>query len=72
MYRFTSDEKWNPEKRLEAILANHTSYVSKMDNIYMTVLSQLLTGQDEWESQQLIKEFKEIFSIIILLVTPLS
>jgi hypothetical protein len=72
MYRFISDEKWNPERRLEAILANHTTYVSKMDSTYMTVLSQLLTGQDEWESQQLIEEFKEIVGIIILLATPLS
>jgi hypothetical protein len=38
----------------------------------MTVLNQILTGQDEWESQQLVQEFKEIVGVIILLATPLS
>ncbi|KAL2814774.1 purine and uridine phosphorylase [Aspergillus granulosus] len=72
MYRFISDKKWDPEKRLQAILAGHITYVSKMGSTYMTVLNQLLTGQDKWESQQLVQEFKEIVGVIILLATPLS
>ncbi|GFF62887.1 WD40-repeat-containing domain protein [Aspergillus udagawae] len=75
IYRFISDEKWNPETRLQGILANHTNhstYVSKMDGTYMTVLNQLLTGQDERESQQLVQEFKDLVGGIILLATPLS
>ncbi|THC87237.1 hypothetical protein EYZ11_013317 [Aspergillus tanneri] len=72
IYRFISDKKWNPDKRLEAILADNTTYVSKMNSTYMTVLNQLLTGQDKWESQQLLQDFKDIVGIIILLATPLS
>jgi hypothetical protein len=72
LYRFISDKEWNPEIRLKAILADQTTYVSKMDSTYIPVLNQLLTRQDEWESQQLIQEFKEIVGVIILLATPLS
>lgn len=70
--RFVGDVKWNPESRLRAILADETTYVSKMDSTYLPVLNQLLTGQDEWESKQLVQEFKEIVGVIILLATPLS
>ncbi|KAI7971161.1 hypothetical protein EIK77_004676 [Talaromyces pinophilus] len=72
LYRFISDTRWNPQKRLEAILADQTIYLSRMDSTYMPVLNQLLAGQDEWESQQLVQEFKEIVGVIILLAHPLS
>ncbi|PGG94975.1 hypothetical protein AJ79_10335, partial [Helicocarpus griseus UAMH5409] len=72
LYRFISDKKWNPKKRLGAILADQTAYVSKMDSTYMPVLKQLLTGQDARESQQLVQEFKEIVGVVILLTSPLS
>ena len=70
--RFIGDEKWNPETRLNAILNDQINYVSKMDNTYLPVLRQLLTGQDAWESEQLVQEFKDIVGVIILLGTPLS
>ena len=69
---FIGDENWVPEKRLRAIIADETTYLSKMDGIYKPVLHQLLTGQEESESQQLVGEFKEIIGVIILLATPLS
>lgn len=47
LYRFISNRRWNPETRLEAILADQTIYVSRMDSTYMPVLNQLLTGQDK-------------------------
>jgi hypothetical protein len=72
LYRFISDKTRNPEKRLTAILSDETNYVSKMDSTYMPVLNQLLTGQDERETQELVEEFKKIVGIIILLATPLS
>jgi hypothetical protein len=43
-----------------------------MDYTYMPVLNQLLIGQDEWELQRLIREFKDIVGVIIILFTPLS
>ncbi|CRG89769.1 putative WD repeat-containing protein all2124 [Talaromyces islandicus] len=69
--RFIGDAKWNPERRLRDILTDQATYVSKMDKIYMPILNQLLTGQDEWDSRQLIQEFKEIVGAIILLADPL-
>ncbi|KAJ5827863.1 hypothetical protein N7447_004626 [Penicillium robsamsonii] len=70
--RFISDVKWNPQKRLKAILTDQSTYVSKMDSTYVPVLKQLLTGQNETESRKLLEEFKEIVGVIIILVTPLS
>ncbi|KAJ5618692.1 hypothetical protein N7528_006803 [Penicillium herquei] len=70
--RFVSDKSWNPVKRLHALLTDQTSYASKMSSVYMPVLSELLTGQDEWESQQLLQEFKDIVGVIVLLESPLS
>ncbi|KAJ5335724.1 uncharacterized protein N7506_005660 [Penicillium brevicompactum] len=70
--RFIGDVKWNPQKRLEAILTDQSTYVSKMDSTYVPVLKQLLTGQNETESRELLEEFKEIVGMIIILATPLS
>ncbi|OGE57195.1 hypothetical protein PENARI_c002G03634 [Penicillium arizonense] len=70
--RFIGDSKWNPQKRLEAILTDQATYASRMDSTYIPVLKQLLSGQDETESQQLRDEFKEIVGVIIILATPLS
>ena len=70
--RFIGDAKWNPQMRLAAILTDQLTYVSKMDSTYIPVLKQLLTGQDETESQQLLEEFKDIVGSIIILATPLS
>jgi hypothetical protein len=72
LYRFIGDKQWNPKKRLGAILADRTAYVSKLDSTYMPVLNQLLNGQDERASRQLVQEFKEIVGVIILLSSPLS
>lgn len=71
--RFVRDPKWNnPRKQLEAILEDQSTYVSKMDNIYVPILKQILTHPDEDESQQLFQDFKEIVGAVIILATPLS
>lgn len=70
--RFIGDGNWNPKKRLDEFLSDQTIYVSKMDGIYVPVLKQLLTGQNEEESQQLLKDFKRIVGAVIILATPLS
>lgn len=72
LYKFISDKRRNPEARLRAILSDETNYASRMDSTYLPVLNQLLTDQDEQDTQQLVKEFKDIVGVIILLVTPLS
>ncbi|KAL2009615.1 hypothetical protein VTN00DRAFT_5422 [Thermoascus crustaceus] len=63
--RFVGDMKWNPEKRLAVILKDQAvSQASKMDRTYLPILNQLLTGQDENESEQLVQEFQEIVGVI--------
>jgi hypothetical protein len=69
---FIDDAKWNPRRRLEAILKDQSVYVSKMDSTYTPVLKHLLTGQNERETHQLLEEFKEIVGVVIVLATPLS
>lgn len=69
--KFINDEKWIIEKRLKAILSDHTVYASKFRATYMPVLNQLLTGQDEWESQQLVQEFKDLVGVLIVLTDAL-
>ncbi|THC90327.1 hypothetical protein EYZ11_010206 [Aspergillus tanneri] len=70
--RFIGDANWDPQSRLQEILADRTLYVSKMASIYVPVLNRLLAGQDLWETKYLIKEFKKIVGTIIVLATPLS
>ncbi|PGG94981.1 hypothetical protein AJ79_10333, partial [Helicocarpus griseus UAMH5409] len=70
--RFIGDQNWDPEDRLKAILADRSTFVSKMGSTYLPVLNQLLIGQDQWETRQLVQEFKKIVGVIIILATPLS
>ncbi|KAL4983713.1 WD40-repeat-containing domain protein [Aspergillus falconensis] len=70
--RFIGEASWNPQSRLEAILADKSIYISKMASTYMPVLKQLLLGQDEWETKELLEDFRQIVGAIIVLATPLS
>lgn len=70
--RFVSDMNWDPQRRLQAIIADKSTYVSKMESTYLPILKQLFVGQDKWETQELVQEFKEIVGAIIILATPLS
>jgi hypothetical protein len=73
--RFVEDLKWSPKSRLAAILKSQTMSPisdSKLDQTYFPILNQLLTGQDEGESERLMQEFQEIVGVIIVLASPLS
>ncbi|KAL4879454.1 hypothetical protein BJY04DRAFT_220050 [Aspergillus karnatakaensis] len=70
--RFIGDQNWNPQKRLEIILADQTVNAFSMGSLYLPILNQLLLGQDEWESQQLVQEFKKVVGVIVTLTSPLS
>ncbi|KAL3473297.1 hypothetical protein BJX99DRAFT_261485 [Aspergillus californicus] len=70
--RFISEKRWDSRERLTVILADDTAYVSKLSSIYTPVLNNILAGQDEREAQELIREFKEIVGVIVLLAAPLS
>ncbi|KAL4976093.1 hypothetical protein BDW66DRAFT_151436 [Aspergillus desertorum] len=70
--RFVSDMNWDPQRRLQAIIADKSTYVSKMESTYLPILKQLFVGQDNRETQELVQEFKKIVGAIIILATPLS
>ncbi|KAJ5925938.1 hypothetical protein N7454_007448 [Penicillium verhagenii] len=70
--RFIGDSSWDPNKRLMMILTDRFAYVSKLESTYLPVLTQLLLGQDKWETLQLIEEFRNIVGVIIVVATPLS
>ena len=65
--------RWDPEERLAVIIKDQAaSQVSKMDRTYLSILNQLLTGQDENESELLMREFREIVGVLVILKSPLS
>ncbi|KAL4732873.1 hypothetical protein BDV11DRAFT_214852 [Aspergillus similis] len=72
--RYIENSKWEPKLRLTELLNDQVKYVSRMDKVYMPVLTRLLDDQDsdESEQQQLLQEFQDIVGVIILLAVPLS
>jgi hypothetical protein len=70
--RFINNANWDPQDRLQEILADQSTYVSKMASTYLPVLKQLLVGQNKRETKRLIQEFKKIVGTIVMLATPLS
>lgn len=70
---FVGDKNWNPVKRLAAILQDQAlNRTSRLDRTYLPILNQLLTGQDEEESKQLLRELQDIIGVVVLLASPLS
>lgn len=66
------EEGRHPESRLPKLLEfQAVTSTSQMGKLYLPILSQLLTGNDD-ESQEILKEFKDIVGAIIILATPLS
>lgn len=67
-------EKRSPEDRLESLLASQEDkFKSQMDKMYLPVLNQLLSDEDEDEDEtKLLEEFQDTVAVIILLATPLS
>ena len=70
--RFVGDRRWDPKKRLAAILKHPASQASKLDRTYLPILDQLLVGQSELEMEKLATEFREVVGAIIVLASPLS
>ncbi|KAE8362697.1 WD40 repeat-like protein [Aspergillus caelatus] len=70
--RFIGDGKQRPEKRLAALLQSRAvAPASHMERIYQPVLEQLLNPQDIEDSKEILREFREIVGVIILLASPL-
>ncbi|KAL5365099.1 WD40 repeat-like protein [Aspergillus floccosus] len=72
--RYIENSKWEPKLRLRELLNDQAKYVSKMDKIYLPVLTRLLDDQesDSLEQLRLLQEFHDIVGTIVLLAAPLS
>ncbi|KAE8131510.1 hypothetical protein BDV38DRAFT_288620 [Aspergillus pseudotamarii] len=71
--RFIGDGKQRPEKRLAALLQSRAvAPASHMERIYQPVLEQLLNPQDMEDSKEILREFRDIVGVIILLASPLK
>ena len=68
--RFIKDR---PGKRLAAVLeSREATPVTQMKKMYQQVLEQVLDPDNESESEDNVKKFKDIVGIICFLATPLS
>lgn len=69
--RLFEDPHWDPVESLAEILA-HRIDGSKLDGIYLPVLSRLLNGQSEKQKRQLVQEIRVVVGTIVILESPLS
>ena len=70
--RFIGNGKQRPEKRLTALLQSRAvAPASHMEKIYQPVLEQLLNPHDIEDSKEILREFRDIVGVIILLASPL-
>jgi hypothetical protein len=74
MCRYIEHSEWDPKSRLAELLADQAKYISRMDKIYLPILTRLLDSEDnnKSEQQRLLHEFQTIVGVIILLSAPLS
>ncbi len=72
--RYIENSRWRPITRLTELLNGQARYAMKMEKTYQPILTRLLDDEDnnELEQQQLLQEFQDIVSAIILLAVPLS
>lgn len=71
MCRIFDDPQWDPVDSLSEILANQNDG-SHFDRTYLPVLNRLVKGQSKNKGKQLVREIREILSVIVMLETPLS
>ncbi|OQE20906.1 hypothetical protein PENFLA_c015G01918 [Penicillium flavigenum] len=64
------EEGLHPKKRLKKFLEFQARGATQMDKVYLPVLNQLLTDDDD--TKEILEEFQDIVGAIILLATPLS
>ncbi|OQE36875.1 hypothetical protein PENCOP_c011G00746 [Penicillium coprophilum] len=69
--RLFEDPHWDPVESLAEILRYRIDG-SKLDGIYLPVLSRLLNGQSEKQKRQLVQEIRAVLGTIVILESPLS
>lgn len=73
MSRFVGDPRWNPRKRLQTLMRMRgLGSISQLEQMYASVLHQMLvTGDPDYEAE-LSQEFRTIIGAVTVLATPLS
>lgn len=71
--RFVGDQDFLPDQRLAAVLQDEAAASSSaLERTYIPVLNQLNVSKSKSDSEQLLKEFRDIVGVIVLLAAPLS
>ncbi|KAK6529545.1 hypothetical protein TWF281_008716 [Arthrobotrys megalospora] len=71
--RFIGDQKFSVHQRLANVLKlRNASFVSKLDQTYRPIFNQILADTDTRERDELIQDFHDIVSTIVLLESPLD
>lgn len=73
VYRFVSDNNYDPRERLETILKFHgTGQLEQMEQTYLPVLKQLSVQFSSQDKEKLYQEFRMVVGSIVNLAEPLS
>lgn len=71
--RILEDSNWDPIQSLTNILTRRYDQSDNgMDRAYLPVLGRLLTGPNQTENGQLVREFQQVIGSIVILESPLS
>lgn len=76
MCRFIQDPFYDPVTQLDKVMkykfSSQDSNMKKLDTTYRPTLDQLLIGRTEGEKETILKDFRDVVGVIVLLAEPLS
>jgi archaellum biogenesis ATPase FlaH len=70
--RYVGSKGSNPKAYLDRVLQYQKATFSQLDRIYLPVLDQLLTEQEEDDKETWLQEFRKVVGSIVVLQSPLS
>jgi archaellum biogenesis ATPase FlaH len=70
--RYVGSKGSNPKAYLDKVLQYQKATFSQLDRIYLPVLDQLLTEQEEDDKETWLQEFRKVVGSIVVLQSPLS
>ncbi|KAH0556398.1 hypothetical protein GP486_005680 [Trichoglossum hirsutum] len=70
--RYVGTKGGDPEEYLNKVLEYRKSTFSQLDQTYLSVLNQLLSGQEEEDKRTWLHRFRELIGAIAILESPLS
>jgi hypothetical protein len=70
--RYVGTKGSNPKAYLDKVLKYQKATFSQLDRIYLPVLDQLLTEQEEDDKETWLQEFQKVVGSIVVLESPLS